>query len=213
MGGFFGCVAKEDCVTDVFYGTDYHSHLGTRRGGIAVGNKSGFKKTIKNIEGSYFRTKLEAELSNLHGEKGIGVISDTDSQPLIIGSHLGTFSIATVGKINNLPEITQKAFRHRLNFSEYGEEQINPTELVAMLISQGSTFEDGIAHAQETIEGSCSILLLTEKGIFAARDKLGRTPIVIGRKKDALAVTFDTCAFFNLGFAVEKYIGPGEIVF
>jgi len=213
MGGFFGCVAKVDCATDVFYGTDYHSHLGTRRGGIAVNNKNGFKKTIKNIEGSYFRTKLETELSNLSGEKGIGVISDTDSQPLIIGSHLGTFSIATVGKINNLNEITQQAFHHHLNFSEYGEERINPTELVAMLISQGSTFEDGIAHAQQTIAGSCSILLLTEKGIFAARDKLGRTPIVIGRKKDALAVTFDTCAFFNLGYSVEKYLGPGEIVF
>ena len=213
MGGFFGCVAKADCVADVFYGTDYHSHLGTRRGGIAVGNKSGFKKTIKNIEDSYFRTKLEAELSNLHGDKGIGVISDTDSQPLIIGSHLGTFSIATVGKINNLNEITQKAFRNRVNFSEYGEEQINPTELVAMLISQGSSFKDGIAHAQEAIAGSCSILLLTEKGIFAARDKLGRTPIVIGCKKDAVAVTFDTCAFFNLGYTVEKYLGPGEIIF
>ncbi|MDA8405155.1 MAG: amidophosphoribosyltransferase [Desulfobacteraceae bacterium] len=213
MGGFFGCVAKADCVADVFYGTDYHSHLGTRRGGIAVGNKSGFKKTIKNIEDSYFRTKLEAELSYLHGDKGIGAISDTDSQPLIIGSHLGTFSIATVGKINNLNEITQKAFRNRVNFSEYGEEQINPTELVAMLISQGSSFKDGIAHAQEAIAGSCSILLLTEKGIFAARDKLGRTPIVIGRKKDAVAVTFDTCAFFNLGYTVEKYLGPGEIIF
>lgn len=213
MGGFFGCAAKEDCVADVFYGTDYHSHLGTRRGGIAIGNETGFKKAIKNIEGSYFRTKLEAELSSLHGKQGIGVISDTDSQPLIIGSHLGTFSIATVGKINNLPEITRKAFQHRVNFSEYGEEQINPTELVAMLISQGSTFEEGIAHAQETIEGSCSMLLLTEKGIFAARDKLGRTPIVIGKKKNAFAVTFDTCAFFNLGYSVEKYLGPGEIVF
>ncbi|RJP93758.1 MAG: amidophosphoribosyltransferase [Desulfobacteraceae bacterium] len=213
MGGFFGCVAKTDCVTDVFYGTDYHSHLGTRRGGIAVNNKNGFKKTIKNIEDSYFRTKLEPELSNLQGEKGIGVISDTDSQPLIIGSHLGTFSIATVGKINNLQEIAQKAFRDRVNFSESGEDQINPTELVAMLISQGSTFAEGLAHAQETVQGSCSILLLTEKGIYAARDKLGRTPIVIGRKQDAFAVSFETCAFFNLGYAIEKYIGPGEIVF
>lgn len=212
MGGFFGCAAKEDCVADVFYGTDYHSHLGTRRGGISVRNRDGLKKTIKNIEDSYFRTKLESELSNLKGEKGIGVISDTDSQPLIIGSHLGSFSIATVGKICNIREITQHAFDRRVNFSESGEDQINPTELVAMLISQGATFADGIRHAQETIKGSCSILLLTGKGIYAARDKLGRTPIVIGQKPGAFAATFDTCAFFNLGYSVEKFLGPGEIV-
>ena len=213
MGGFFGCVSKQDCTRDVFYGTDYHSHLGTKRGGIAIRNKDGIKKTIKNIENSYFRTKLEPELSNLAGNKGIGVISDTDSQPLIIGSHLGTFGIATVGKINNLPEIAQNAFDHKINFSESGENQINPTELVAMLISLGSSFEEGIANAQEAISGSCSILLLTEKGIFAARDKLGRTPIAIGSKEDAYAASFETCAFFNLGYKIEKYLGPGEIVF
>ncbi len=213
MGGFFGCVSKQDCTQDVFYGTDYHSHLGTKRGGLAISNRDGIKKTIKNIENSYFRTKLEPELSNLAGKKGIGVISDTDSQPLIIGSHLGTFGIATVGKINNLPEIAQKAFDQKINFSESGENQINPTELVAMLISRGSSFEEGIAKAQEAISGSCSILLLTNKGIYAARDKLGRTPIAIGKKEDAYAASFETCAFFNLGYRVEKYLGPGEIVF
>ncbi len=213
MGGFFGCASKQDCTHDVFYGTDYHSHLGTKRGGIAIKNNEGIRKTIKNIENSYFRTKLESELPGLHGKMGIGVISDTDSQPLIIGSHLGTFAIATVGKINNLDEISKKAFEQKINFSESGENQINPTELVAMLISLGDSFEDGIAHAQEVIEGSCSMLLLTEKGIYAARDKLGRTPIVLGKKDGAHAATFETTAFFNLGYQTEKYLGPGEIVF
>ncbi|MCD6586726.1 MAG: amidophosphoribosyltransferase [Desulfobacteraceae bacterium] len=213
MGGFFGCVSKQDCTQDVFYGTDYHSHLGTKRGGLAIRNKDGIKKTIKNIENSYFRTKLEPDLSSLHGKKGIGVISDTDSQPLIIGSHLGTFGIATVGIIKNLSELAQKAFDRKINFSESGENQINSTELVAMLIGQGSSFEDGIAKAQHAIQGSCSILLLTEKGIYAARDKLGRTPIAIGKKEDAHAATFETSAFFNLGYKIEKYLGPGEIVF
>ena len=212
MGGFFGCASRQDCTHDVFYGTDYHSHLGTKRGGIAIKNNEGIRKTIKNIENSYFRTKLEPELPGLHGKMGIGVISDTDSQPLIIGSHLGTFAIATVGKINNLDEISKKAFEQKFNFSESGENQINPTELVAMLISLGNSFEEGIAHAQEVIEGSCSLLLLTEKGIYAARDKLGRTPIVLGKKDGAHAATFETTAFFNLGYRIEKYLGPGEIV-
>jgi len=213
MGGFFGCVARRDCTQDVFYGTDYHSHLGTKRGGLAVGNREGIKKIIKNIENSYFRTKLESEIAGLSGRKGIGVISDTDSQPLIISSHLGTFAIATVGKIKNLSEIAQNAFHDKINFSESGENGINPTELVAMLVSRGSSFADGLSHAQETIQGSCSILLMTEKGIFAARDRLGRTPIVIGRKPEAWAASFETCAFFNLGYQIEKYLGPGEIVF
>jgi len=213
MGGFFGCVSRQDCTRDVFYGTDYHSHLGTKRGGLAIKNRDGIKKTIKNIENSYFRTKLEPELPGLEGKKGIGVISDTDSQPLIIGSHLGTFAIATVGKINNLTDIAKGAFDQKINFSESGENQINPTEVVAMLISRGSSFEEGIAKAQKIIQGSCSILLLTEKGIYAARDKLGRTPIAIGKKDAAFAVSFETCAFFNLGYTIEKYLGPGEIVF
>ena len=213
MGGFFGCVSKQDCVQDVFYGTDYHSHLGTKRGGLAISNKDGIKKSIKNIENNYFRSKLEPDLSSLHGDKGIGVISDTDSQPLIIGSHLGTFGLATVGKINNLSEITQKAFQQKFHFSESGEDTINPTEVVAMMITQGNTFEEGIAYAQETIKGSCSILLLTDKGLYAARDKLGRTPVVIGKKEGTFAATFETCAFFNLGYSIEKYLGPGEIVF
>ncbi len=213
MGGFFGCVSIQDCVKDVFYGTDYHSHLGTKRGGIAVRNSSGLRKTIKNIENDYFRSKLEAEVSGLSGKIGVGVVSDTDAQPLIIGSHLGAFAIATVAKINNIDEIAQKAFARKSHVAEAAEGEYNPTELVAMLINQGDSFEEGIAYAQEMIQGSCSILLLTDKGIYAARDKLGRTPVVIGKKENTYAATMEGCAFFNLGYRVEKYLGPGEIVF
>ncbi len=213
MGGFFGCVSRQDCVTDVFYGTDYHSHLGTKRGGLAFQNRRGMKKTIKNIENTYFRTKLEPELPNLSGRKGIGVISDTDAQPLIIGSHLGTFGLVMVGKVNNLHELARQAFSRGMHFSEASEGAVNPTELVAMLINQKSSYEEGIAHAQEMIRGSCSLLLLTEQGVYAARDRLGRTPVVIGRREGTYAATSETCAFFNLGYETEKFLGPGEIVF
>jgi amidophosphoribosyltransferase len=213
MGGFFGCVSKQDCLRDVFYGTDYHSHLGTKRGGLAIKNNDGFKKTIKNIESDYFRSKLEAELHHLSGNSAIGVISDTDSQPLIIGSHLGTFAIAIVAKINNADEIIRQAFIQKLHFSEASEGMVSPTELAAMLINQGQTFEEGISIAQESIKGSCSLLVLTEKGLYAARDKLGRTPVVIGRKNGAWAASSESCAFFNLDYDVEKFLGPGEIVF
>jgi amidophosphoribosyltransferase len=213
MGGFFGCVSKQDCVTDVFYGTDYHSHLGTKRGGLAFQNSHGLKKTIKSIENTYFRTKLEPELPRLSGRKGLGVISDTDAQPLIIGSHLGTFAVVMVGKINNLHEIARQAFKQGLHFAEVSEGVVNPTELVAMLISQQESFEAGIAYAQEMIRGSCSMLVLTDSGIYAARDRLGRTPIVLGRKDGTFAATSETAAFFNLGYETEKDLGPGEIVF
>ncbi len=213
MGGFFGCVSKQDCVREVFYGTDYHSHLGTKRGGIAVKNKDGLKKIIKNIESDYFRSKLESDIRHVTGESAIGVISDTDSQPLIIGSHLGVFAITIVAKINNAPEIIHQAFNQKVHFSEASEGRVSPTELAAMLINQGKTFEEGIAVAQEVIQGSCSMLVLTEKGMYAARDKLGRTPVVIGRKNNAFAACSESCAFFNLDFTVEKWLGPGEIVF
>jgi len=213
MGGLFGCVMENDCTTDLFYGTDYHSHLGTKRGGMAVKNSKEMVKAIKNIENSYFRTKFESELPNLHGNKGIGVISDHDSQPLIIGSHLGTFGIATVGRINNLHELAVSAFSRGIHFSEVGEGEVNPTECIGMLINQQSSFVDGIVDAQEKITGSCTMLLLTKNGIYAARDRLGRTPLVIGKKKGAYAVTFETTAFFNLGYEAVHYLGPGEIVF
>ncbi len=213
MGGFYGVVAKDDCVSDLFFGTDYHSHLGTKRGGLAVLNGDGFKRFIHNIENSQFRSKFEDDISKLHGSMGIGVISDYEDQPLIIGSHLGVYSLVTVGKITNADKLASNAYEKRTtHFSEMSGAEINPTELVATLINQAESFEAGIAYAQDQIEGSCSMLLLTEKGIYAARDKLGRTPVIIGKKDGALAATLETCAFANLDFKIEKYLGPGEIV-
>jgi amidophosphoribosyltransferase len=212
MGGMFGVVSKSDCVSELFYGTDYHSHLGTKRGGMAVTNGSGVQRAIHNLESSYFRTKFESELDKFHGSKGIGVISDTDPQPLVIGSHLGTFGIVTVGKINNQEALIQRAFASRSYFADTTEGAVNPTELVAKLICEEGTIEDGIRHAQATIQGSCSLLLLSEKGLYAARDRLGRTPLVIGRRSDARAVSSESSAFPNLGFDVDHFIGPGEIV-
>jgi len=212
MGGLFGTVSKEDCVTDLFYGTDYHSHLGTRRGGMAVKNAVEFKRSIHSIERDYFRSKFESDLPKLHGNNGIGIISDLDDQPLIINSHLGTFAITAVSKINNLTELTRRALRNKRHFSEMGSGETNPTELAAMLICEEDSFEAGIANAQQAIKGSCSMLLLTENGIYAARDKLGRTPIIIGKKEGAYAASSETCAFPNLGYEIDKYLGPGEIV-
>lgn len=213
MGGLFGIVSKEDCVHDLFYGTDYHSHLGTKRGGLAVKNSKRFEKSIHSIENNYFRTKLEPDLPKFNGNKGIGVISDYDDQPLITGSHLGKFGIVTVGRINNLDKLVKEEFDKRTCFSDMGGGKINQTELVATLIQQQESFEKGIESVQSLIEGSCSMLLLTEKGIYAARDKLGRTPIIIGKKEGSYAAAVETCAFPNLGFQIEKYLGPGEIVF
>jgi len=214
MGGLFGVVSKEDCVSDLFYGTDYHSHLGTCRGGLGVWNADGFTRHIHDITNAQFRSKFEDEIKTMQGNKGIGVISDNESQPLIIGSHLGVYAIVTVSAITNVDELANRAFgKKATHFSEMSGGGINPTELIATLINQEATFEDGIRNAQESIEGSCSMLLLTEKGIYAARDRLGRTPVVIGVKDGAYAVTMETSAFPNLGYEVERYLGPGEIVF
>jgi amidophosphoribosyltransferase len=213
MGGFFGIVSKEHCVNDLFYGTDYHSHLGTKRGGLATVNPEGFKRSIHNIENNYFRSKFEADLHEFSGGKGIGVISDSDAQPLIIRSHLGKFGIVTVGKINNSAELANRAFQRKMHFSEASGGDLNPTEIVATLICNEGSYEEGIQSAQEAIKGSCSMLLLTEDGIYAARDKLGRTPIIIGKKDGAYAASSETCAFPNVGFEIDKYLGPGEIVF
>lgn len=214
MGGFFGVTSKYDCVNDLFYGTDYHSHLGTMRGGLAVKNSEGFLRHIHNITNSQFRSKFEDNITEMYGNKGIGVISDYEDQPLIIASHLGVYAIVTVGVIKNADKLSRQAFTKKTtHFSEIRGGEVNPTELVATLINQESTFEDGIQKAQELIEGSCSILLLTEKGIYAARDKLGRTPIVLGEKEGSYAVTSETCAFPNLDFNIKKYLGPGEIIF
>ena len=212
MGGFFGIVSKESCVNDLFYGTDYHSHLGTRRGGLATLDSNGFTRSIHNIENNYFRSKFESDLPEFSGNKGIGVISDLDAQPLIIGSHLGRFGIVTVGKINNLAELADKALKRKMHFSETSSGDLNPTEIVATLICNAGSYEEGIQSAQEEIKGSCSMLLLTEDGIYAARDKLGRTPIAIGKKDGAFAASSETCAFPNVGFEIDKYLGPGEVV-
>ena len=214
MGGFFGVAGKNDCVSDLFYGTDYHSHLGTRRGGLAVAGESGFLRYIHDISNAQFRSKFEDDIRRMHGHLGIGVISDYEDQPLIIGSHLGVYAIVTVGVIQNAADLAKQAFGKRAtHFSEMSGGAINPTELVATIIDQEATFEDGIRRAQEMIDGSCSMLLLTEKGIYAARDRLGRTPVIIGRKDGACAATLETCAFPNLGYRVEKELGPAEIVF
>ena len=213
MGGFFGVVSKDDCVDDLFYGTDYHSHLGTCRGGLAVLNGDGFNRKIHDITTAQFRSKFEDDIHEMHGSSGIGVISDNESQPLLISSHLGPYAIVSVGAIRNIDTLASKAFHKRTtHFSEMSGGGINPTELIATLINQEATFEDGIRNAQETIEGSCSALVLTEHGIYAARDRLGRTPIIIGKKNGSYAATFETTAFPNLDFEIERYLGPGEVV-
>jgi amidophosphoribosyltransferase len=213
MGGLFGVVSKQDCVADLFYGTDYHSHLGTKRGGLAVKSHEGFKRFIHNIENAQFRSKFEDDISKLKGNRGIGIISDTEDQPVLIRSHLGNYAIATVGVIQNADELARNAFeRHSTHFAEMSFGEINPTELVATLIHQEASFVDGIRNAQDAIDGSCSMLLLTEDGVYAARDKYGRTPIAIGEKSSGLAVTSETCAFPNLNYEVTKFLGPGEIV-
>ncbi|MCK4345554.1 MAG: amidophosphoribosyltransferase [Bacteroidales bacterium] len=213
MGGFFGTISKKDCVNDLFYGTDYHSHLGTRKGGMAVLNSGGFVRKIHNIEDSYFRTKFEQDLNEFKGNSGIGVISDTESQPILINSHLGKFAIVTVGKIANMKELERDTLRKKWHFSETGEEGINPSELVAMLINEEDTFINGIKNVFEKIKGSVSLLILNKQGLFAARDKLGRTPIILGKKHDAVAVCSESSSLPNLGYKIEMFLGPGEIIF
>ncbi|MCJ7813519.1 amidophosphoribosyltransferase, partial [bacterium] len=213
MGGIFSVVSKKDCIEDLFYGTDYHSHLGTRRGGLAVLNHHGFTRSIHNIESTQFRSKFEYEIPKMRGHFGIGCISDTEDQPLIISSHLGKFAIVTVGRINNIEQLIKEAFHNRsIHFSEMSEGEINPTELIATLITQEATFEEGIHRAQKVIDGSCTLLLLTMQGVYAARDHFGRTPLIIGEKDDAFCATMETCVFPNLGYHFKHELEPGEIV-
>jgi len=214
MGGVFGVTARRPCKLDLFYGTDYHSHLGTCRGGLATLNGGGFVRHIHDITNAQFRSKFEHDIDDMHGNMGIGVISDDESQPLIIGSHLGTYAIVTVGKVNNTEVIVEQAFHNRVtHFSEMSGGGINQTELIATLINQGETFLDGLRTVQRLVDGSCSLLLLTKDGIYAMRDRLGRTPLVVGRREDAYAVSLETTAFANLNYEVERFLGPGEIVF
>jgi amidophosphoribosyltransferase len=213
MSGFFGVAAREDCVEDLFFGTDYQSHLGTQRGGLAVRNQDGFDRSIHDIRNAQFRTKFDDDVRTMRGRSGVGVISDFEDQPLLVTSHLGRYAIVTVGAVQNVDALAQEAFRRRsTHFSEVAGGSINPTELVASLINDEASFEDGIRSAQEQIEGSCSLLLLTEDGLYAARDRLGRTPVVLGRKDGAWSASSETCAFANLGYEVERFLGPGEVV-
>ena len=214
MGGIFGVASKTDCSLDLFFGVDYHSHLGTRRGGMAVYGKNGFNRAIHNIENSPFRTKFERDVEELKGNIGIGCISDYEPQPLLIQSHLGSFAITTVGKINNMQELIQHAYQKgNSHFLEMSGGNINPTELTAILINQQDNIVDGIRYAQSLIDGSMTILLMTEKGIYAARDRMGRTPLVIGKKEEGYCVSFESFAYINLGYEDVRELGSGEIVF
>lgn len=213
MGGFFGCVSKKECVNDLFYGTDYHSHLGTKRAGlVSFDPEVGFNRVIHSIERDYFRSKFEEKLDQFAGNSGLGVISDTDPQPIIVNSHLGRYAVVTVAKINNIREIAQELLKQKMHFSELSANRVNQTELVALLINMGSTFEEGINLVYRKVRGSCSMLILTENGIIAARDYLGRTPIVLGRKEGAMAAASESTAFPNLDYELLRDVGPGEIV-
>ena len=214
MGGFFGVASKKDCVFDLFFGTDYHSHLGTRRAGMAVYNKeAGFERAIHNIENAPFRTKFDKDVNEMQGYLGIGCISDYEPQPLLVRSHHGTYAIMTVGKINNMESIVEKLFSSgHSHFLEMSGGDINATELVAAIINQKDNLIEGLQYVQEVIDGSMTVVLLTPKGIYASRDRLGRTPVVVGKKEDAYCISFESFAYLNLGYVDEKELGPGEIV-
>ena len=211
MGGIFGVASKSSCILDLFFGIDYHSHLGTRRGGMAVYDKKrGFDRVIHNIENAPFRTKFDGDIGEMEGNLGIGCISDNEPQPLLVRSHLGNFAITTVGKINNMDELIANCFKNGCtHFLEMSGGSVNPTEMVAALINQKDNMIEGIRYAQEVIEGSMTMLILTPKGILAARDRLGRTPLIVGKKEDACCVSFESFAYLNLGYEDLKELGPG----
>ncbi len=215
MGGLFGVVSGDSCVTDLFFGVDYHSHLGTRRGGMAVYSADkGFQRAIHNIENSPFRTKFERDVGEMEGNMGIGCISDTDPQPLMVRSHLGNYAITTVGRINNMGELVGQIFANGAShFLEMSGGEVNATELTASLINQKDSIVEGLQYAQQQIDGSMTILLLTKDGLYAARDRLGRTPLIIGKKEGACCVSFESFAYLNLGCRDEHSLGAGEIDF
>ncbi len=213
MGGFFGVVSKDDCAADLFYGTDYHSHLGTSRGGIVVRNRDGFKRNIHDITNTPFRTKFEDDLPKYRGGMGLGVISDYEDQPLLIASHQGVYAIVTVGRLNNAPRLVKNALRgNSVHFSEFKGGEYNQTEVVACLINQQDTLAGGLRYVHDQVDGSCSVLLLTDQGIYASRDRLGRTPMVLGRRNGSIAVTLESSALPNLQYEIVRELGPGEIV-
>ncbi len=212
MGGIFGTISKTECINDLFYGTDYNSHMGTKRGGMVTRTNEGLRRSIHNLENSYFRGKFEESLDKFTGKSGLGVISDNDPQPIVINSHLGKYAVVTVAKIHNLEKLETELLEKGSHFSELSSGQTNPTELVSLLIDGGSDFVTGIENVFNKVEGSCTMLVLTENGIIAARDKLGRIPLIIGKKEDAMAVSNEPCGFPNLGYEIEYNLGPGEIV-
>ena len=212
MGGFFGTVLSKPCVSDLFYGVDYHSHLGTKRGGMVTHDGERFYRSIHDIENTYFRTKFSDELNKFLGNNGIGVISDTDAQPIIVNSHLGKFAIATVAKINNLDELVDHCLENKQHFAELSSGATNPTELVALLITQGEDFVDGICNVYNKVKGSCSMLILTEDGVIAARDFYGRTPIVVGKNEEGYVLASESHSYINLDYTTCYSVGPGEIV-
>lgn len=213
MSGFFGCVSKYDCVLPVFYGTDYHSHLGTKRAGLAFSNPGdGFQRAIHSLEDGYFRSKFEGDIIKFKGNAGIGVISDTEAQPIVANTHLGKFAVCSVSKIANAEELEQECLKNRRTFAETSQGSVNPTELISILIADGDDLVSGIENVFNKVKGSCSILILIDDTIIAARDKLGRTPVIIGKNNHGYAIASETCSFANLDFEIEKYLGPGEIV-
>jgi amidophosphoribosyltransferase len=212
MGGVFGIVSRQECINDLFYGTDYHSHLGTEYGGIIVRNGTGYDREIHSIRNTQFRSAFEGDVGRMHGTQGIGVISDFEPQPLFQATPLGRYGIVTVARINNMDEILKREFQQRVHFASMTRGSVNPTDVVSYLINQGSSFEEGISNAIQTIDGSCSLLVLTDRGIYAARDRLGRTSLVIGKKEGAYAVASETTAFLNTDFQIDHYLGPGEVV-
>ncbi|MDX9812675.1 MAG: amidophosphoribosyltransferase [Bacteroidales bacterium] len=213
MSGFFGVISKTDCVNDVFYGTDYHSHLGTKRAGIVfIVPGKGFRRSIHNLENAYFRSKFEDELKDFSGNSGMGIISDTDPQPILFNSHLGRFAIVTVSRLLNIEDLEKQFLGNRKHFTENFEGNINPTEVIANLICERDSFVSGIENVFDNVKGSCSLMILTENGIIAARDKHGRTPVIIGRKENAYAVASESSSFPNTGYETEYFLGPGEIV-
>ncbi|TWI72252.1 amidophosphoribosyltransferase [Desulfobotulus alkaliphilus] len=213
MGGVFGVARKTDCVGDLFYGTDYLSHLGTKRGGMAVAGPAGFTRKIHSLESTYFRTQFEPDLGLFSGNMGIGVISDTDAQPMVFSSHLGRFALVTAGKIANIEALTKEAHQRRYAFSESSAGDVNPTEIIAMLISAEESFEAGILAVQEKVKGSCTFIILTEKGLYGCRDLLGRTPLILGEKEGSFVFSSESSAFVNLGYEPLMDLGPGEAVF
>ena len=214
MGGFFAVASKESCIMDLFFGTDYHSHLGTKRGGMAVYGPKGFGRSIHNIQNSPFRTKFERDVEELEGNIGIGCISDFEPQPLLVYSHLGSFAVTTVGRINNMDELVKECFESgHTHFLEMSGGSINPTEITAALINQKSSIAEGLANVQEKVQGSMTVIVLTPEGIYASRDRLGRTPVIIGKKENAFCASFESFAYLNLGYQDYKELGPGEIVY